>query len=123
MRICIPTSTSEGKKAAVNGHFGSTPFFAILDSDSAAIEFIENPNQHHSHGMCQPLSYLAGKDIDVVICEGMGARAVQKLKDAGIKAFRGTRKYGNVEELFEAFKKGEMEEISIENACMEHDCH
>jgi hypothetical protein len=33
MKICIPTETNEGKSAAVYGHFGSAPYFTIIDTE------------------------------------------------------------------------------------------
>jgi predicted Fe-Mo cluster-binding NifX family protein len=71
--------------------------------------------------MCQPLAALSGKNIDAVVCGGMGARAIQKLNEAGIKAFRAVP--GSVEEIAQQFSKGGLEEITAENACQQHNCH
>ena len=84
MKICIPTETNEGKAAKVYGHFGSAPYFTIYDADTNSVEVIDNLNQHHSHGLCHPMNALKGKGIDIVVCGGMGARAVQKLNEEGI---------------------------------------
>jgi predicted Fe-Mo cluster-binding NifX family protein len=89
MKICVPTKTKDGKTAEVYEHFGSAPFFTIYDTESKTVEVIDNSNQHHDHGMCQPLNALANQHIDVVVTGGMGARAVQKLNEGGIKTFRG----------------------------------
>ena len=79
MRICIPTQSKDGKKSKVNEHFGSAPYFAIYDTDDSTLEFIENTNAHHSHGMCQPIAALREKNIEIVICGGMGAGVLRKL--------------------------------------------
>ena len=121
MRICIPTTTNDGKTANVHAHFGSAPFFTIYDADKDAVEIIDNANQHHSHGMCQPMGALIGKKIDAVVCGGMGARAIQKLNEADIKVYRAIP--GSVEEIAQQFSKGGLEEITAENACQEHNCH
>jgi predicted Fe-Mo cluster-binding NifX family protein len=71
--------------------------------------------------MCTPLGALSGKNIDAVVCGGMGARAVQKLNEAGIKAYRVTT--GTVQEIIDSLKKGGLEEITVQNACMRHNCH
>ena len=102
MKLCIPTETNEGKKAQVYEHFGSAPYFTIVDTEKDAVEVIDNVNQHHSHGMCQPMNALIGKKIDAVVTGGMGARAVQKLNEGGIKAFRAIP--GTVEEIVKQFK-------------------
>jgi predicted Fe-Mo cluster-binding NifX family protein len=51
----------------------------------------------------------------------MGARAVQKLNEAGIKVYRGMA--GTVEEMINNFKQSKLEEITIDNACSQHSCH
>jgi predicted Fe-Mo cluster-binding NifX family protein len=121
MRICIPTETNDGKAAQVYGHFGSAPYFTIYDTDKDTIETIDNANQHHSHGMCQPMGSLIGKKIDIVVCGGMGGRAVQKLNEGGIKTYRAIA--GTVKDIVGQFTKGGLEEITVQNACTQHSCH
>lgn len=121
MKICIPTETNEGKEAEVYGHFGSAPYFTIYDTESNTVEIINNSNQHHSHGMCQPMAQLTGQKIDVVVCGGMGSRAVQKLNAGGIKTYKAVP--GTVEGIAEQFIEGGLEEITVDNACTEHGCH
>ncbi len=121
MKICIPTETNEGKQAEIYGHFGSAPYFTIYDTEKDAIEVIDNANQHHSHGMCQPMNALVEKSINAVVTGGMGARAVQKLNEDRIKVFRAVP--GTVEDVIKQFKNKQLNEITIENACAQHGCH
>ena len=121
MKVCIPTETNEGKNAKVYGHFGSAPYFTIVDTEKDSVEVIGNANQHHSHGMCQPMNALMGKSIDAVVTGGMGGRAVMKLNEGGIKAYRAIP--GSVTEIINQYVKGGLEEITIQNACAQHDCH
>ena len=121
MRICIPTQTRDGLDARVHEHFGSAPIFTIFETDTKALEVVENPNNKHLHGTCQPLNALNGTDVDVVVCGGMGARAVQKLNQGGIKAYRA--KGDTVEEVIQNYGSGDLEELSVQNACMQHHCH
>lgn len=121
MKICIPTETSEGLKAEVYGHFGSAPYFTIVDVEKDSVEILNNANQHHSHGMCQPMKALMGQKIDAVVTGGMGARAVQGLNQGGIRAYRAIP--GTVADIVSQFKKGGLEEITAQNACAQHGCH
>jgi predicted Fe-Mo cluster-binding NifX family protein len=121
MRICIPTTTNDGKTADVHAHFGSAPFFTIYDTDTGEVEVVNNDNQHHSHGMCHPMASLSTKNIGAVVCGGMGTGAIQKLNEAGIKAYRAIP--GSVEEIARQFSGGGLEEITAENACQQHNCH
>ncbi len=120
MRICIPTRDKNGLKAEVHAHFGSANYFIIYDTDSNSHEVIENTNIHHSHGMCHPLSVLGGNNIDAVVCSGMGLRAIQKLSEGGIKAYRVNA--ATVEEVIEHYNNNSLELLTPENACSEHKC-
>lgn len=115
MKICIPTETNAGKQARVYGHFGSAPYFTIYDTEKDSVEIIDNANQHHAHGMCQPMNALMGKKIDVVVCAGMGGRAVQKFNEGGIKAYRAIQ--GTAADIVVQLAKGGLEEITVNNAC------
>lgn len=122
MRICIPTETDMGQKAKVFGHFGSAPYFTIYDTEKDGFETVDNSNQHHIHGTCNPIDALNGKDIDAVACNGMGMRAIQKLNEAGIRAYIAPG--DNVREIIDKYRTKELEEITLENACNQHHgCH
>ncbi len=122
MRICIPTDNDFGKDAEVYNHFGSALFYTIYDTESKTVETVDNMNTHHSHGMCNPLASLAQKKIDVVVCSGMGARAVAKLNESGIRAYIVAGE--TVGEIIENFENDNYAEITTDNACGGHGgCH
>ncbi|MGD2185833.1 MAG: NifB/NifX family molybdenum-iron cluster-binding protein [Desulfobacterales bacterium] len=121
MKICIPTETDQGLEATVTAHFGSAPFFTIYDTDTKILEHIGNRNLRHMHGGCQPLLALNGEAADVVICGGMGARAVQKLAGGGIKAYK--VKGATVNEALTNYVEGRLNQITPLNACQDHDFH
>lgn len=121
MKICIPIIENDGLKSKVSAHFGSAPYFLIYDTGKEAFEVIDNNDSHHMHGMCHPLKTLDNKGINAVACAGMGARAVSKLNEDSIKAYRASAE--TVEELIKKFKEGELEEITVDTACIDHNCH
>jgi len=122
MIICIPTMTNEGKSSLVHEHFGSAPFFTICDTGTDKVEVIANSDHGHAHGMCQPLSIFADRHIDAVVSGGMGARAVQKLNQGGIRAYRAVA--GTVTSVLAQFAANQLAEIIVENACSQHHgCH
>jgi len=51
----------------------------------------------------------------------MGMRAVQKLNEASVKAYRADGQ--SVADIINKFKAGELEEITVQNACAQHGCH
>lgn len=120
MKICIPTETKEGRQAKVHAHFGSAAYFTIYDTEKDTTSVIGNTNAHHSHGTCHPLGVLGDAAIDAVVCRGMGARAVQKLNEAGVKAYMASSE--TVEEIVNKYKAGELQEITVRNACAQHNC-
>ena len=121
MRICVPTQTREGGGATAYGHFGSAPYFTIYDSAKGSYDVVENAHQQHLHGACHPMGILEGKEIDAVICAGMGARALQKLNEGGVKVYLTVP--GTVEESVKKLAAGQLEELTCENACGQHRCH
>jgi len=121
MKICIPTETNAGKEAKVYSHFGSAPYFTIYDTEKDDCQTIDNSNQHHAHGTCHPIGVLGSKDIDAVVCAGMGMRAIQKLREVKIRAYKALG--ATVQEIIEKYRANELEEITVENACRQHNCH
>ena len=121
MRICIPTQTNAGLKASVHAHFGSAAYFTIYDTEKKTVKIIKNDNAGHEHGACHPMTALVSEDINAVVCAGMGARAVQGLSAAGIRAYRVGR--GTVSQIIKQLNQEALEEITLETACSQHRCH
>jgi predicted Fe-Mo cluster-binding NifX family protein len=121
MQICIPVIDDHGLDSRVSGHFGSAPGFLIIDPDSGACRLIGNNNQHHAHGMCQPLAALAGERIDGIIVGGIGMGALMKLQAAGITVYRAA--HPTVAETLAAFKNGTLQTVGEDGACASHHGH
>jgi len=71
--------------------------------------------------VANPLETLDNKGIDAVVCGGMGARAVQKLNEGEIRVYRASAEL--VEEIIKTYKEDKLEEIAVDNACINHSCH
>ena len=76
MKICFPAEIIQGMNSTVYGHFGSAPGFVIVDTESMSLTEIQNGDQHHAHGMCQPLKALGGKEVDAVVVAAIGMGAL-----------------------------------------------
>jgi predicted Fe-Mo cluster-binding NifX family protein len=118
LQICIPIEEDLGLESRVCGHFGSAPAFMFVDTDSGACRAIVNRNEHHAHGMCQPLAALAGERIDGLVVGGIGMGALMRLQAAGIAVFRS--EYPTVADTVTAYKAGTLEFVAPDGACAGH---
>ncbi len=121
MKLCVPAMDKQGLKSAVSPHFGSAPYFIIVDTESGAVDEVPNHNQHHSHGLCHPWALLQGRGIGSLVCSGIGAGALGRMRQAGIRVFRAEG--GTVGELVENYKNGRLKEMAPDGACVRHGCH
>jgi predicted Fe-Mo cluster-binding NifX family protein len=115
MHICIPVLDDNGLDSQVCAHFGSAPGFMIIDTDTRACRVIGNRNQHHAHGMCQPLAALAGESVDGIVVGGIGMGALTKLQAAGITVYRAL--HPTVGETLAAFTAGALQPLGHHEAC------
>ena len=73
MKICFPVQKDDGIESAVFGHFGSAPFFVVVDTDTNGLSTINNQDQHHTHGACNPMKALDNQKVDAIVVGGIGA--------------------------------------------------
>jgi predicted Fe-Mo cluster-binding NifX family protein len=118
MKIAFPTENNKGMDSLVFGHFGSAPFFIVVDSLALTTESIPNADLHHQHGQCQPLAALNGRTVDAVVVGGIGAGALNKLQAAGIRVYRGVE--GSVSENLHLIQAGKLAEFDRSLTCAGH---
>ena len=136
MRICIPTNEDNGLSSTVCAHFGSAPWYVIVDSEAGDCRAIANGNPHHAHGMCTPLQSLRGEPIDAVVVGagndervergrggfqvvgGIGGGALAKLSAAGVEVYRANAP--TVAQLVHAWKTGGLQRVDPATACAGH---
>ncbi len=88
MKLCFPVQQDEGIESTVYNHFGSAPFFVVVDTETNDVASISNRDQHHVHGACNPLKALNDQRVDAVIVGGIGAGALTRLNQLGIAVHR-----------------------------------
>jgi len=121
MNICIPVDADQGITSPVCAHFGSAPFFMIVDTDNGACRAIPNQNEHHAHGMCQPLAALQGEQLGGIVVGGIGMGALNKLMMAGVQVYRA--EHPTVELTLAAFNAGQLPVMAPGSACGQHGPH
>jgi predicted Fe-Mo cluster-binding NifX family protein len=104
----------------VYGHFGSAPGFVIVNAEHAPAEFEEfaNNDLHHSHGMCQPLKALGGREVDAIVVGGIGMGALTKLHARGVLVYRAME--GSVGENLAFIVGGKLPRLGVEHTCAGH---
>jgi predicted Fe-Mo cluster-binding NifX family protein len=125
MKLAIPVEEYQALNSVVYGHFGSAPLFVLVDTDTLAIEPLHNDDQHHVHGACNPARAMAGRTVDAVVVGGIGAGAINGLRQAGIKVYHSPSQ--TVAEVVAQFNAGQLPEIELQHACGGHQagnaCH
>lgn len=120
MKICIPVKENNGLESIPYNHFGSAPFFLVVDTETNDVTAINNGDLNHEHGKCQPIKAIGGADIDVVLVLGIGAGAINKLNSMGVKVFKANPT--SLKENIELFNDNKLIEFSPANSCTGHNC-
>ena len=121
MKLCIPIEQTNGLESKVYSHFGSAPAFLIFDTNSNEEIIIDNSNKNHVHGACNPIQTIGGSNVDAVIVGGIGGGAISKLNANNIKVFQSVQ--GTVQSNIDLFNKSLLPELTIKDACTQHNHH
>ena len=117
MKIGIPTNGGNGLSDTVGEHFGRVPTYTIVDMENNDVKVIPNTSNHMG-GTRNPPEILAEKGVTVMICQGLGRRAIDMFSDFGIDVYIGAT--GTVEDAIEAYKQGNLIKASEGDACGKH---
>ena len=115
MRIAI---TYDYENKTVFQHFGQTEHFLLvekLNNGELSQMIVDNGGFSHS----SLVDYLAHLEVNVVICGGLGNRAIDLLHQAGMEVIPGIQ--GPVDEVIKQYFNGELKgDMSVLHDC---DCH
>ena len=117
MKVCIPTNSDKGLEDYVGEHFGRVPTYTIVDLEKKEVKVIPNTSNHMG-GTRNPPEILAEYGVNVMICQGLGRRAINMFTDFGIDVYIGAS--GTVKDAIEAYKNGKLTKASEANACGQH---
>ncbi len=116
MKIGIPAMGDSGLDEQVSSHFGRAPTFVVVDSETKECETLVNVKRTGRNE--QPPEQLSEKGVELVLCSGMGPRAIKMFEQFGIEVFLGAE--GTIQDTLEKWENGELKEASDKNACQEH---
>ena len=122
MIVAVPLETSEGLDSVICEHFGSAPLYAVYDAESGRLRIVNNSNSGHVHGQCSPIDVFSRNSITAVLCKGIGARAIGKLKMLNIDVYV-AEGLSTLTEALNSYKRGQMRKVGAQDACQAHGCH
>lgn len=117
VKICVPTMGGNGLNELVSPHFGRAPTFTIVDSSTYSVKVLQNTSEHMG-GTGKPPELMASAGVQVMLCSGLGPRAIQMFEQYGIEVYVGAS--GTVRDTIRAWKKGLLREATDKDACEMH---
>ena len=117
MKISVPSMGNNGLDERVGEHFGRVPTYTIVDTETNDVETISNTSEHMG-GTGYPPELMAKAGVGVMVCGGLGRRAVMMFEEMGIRVFVGA--HGTVRDAVSQYQSGALEEATDENACRQH---
>lgn len=110
MRLCV-TSTGKELEAKIDTNFGRASWFLIIDTETNAIEAVENTAVVQGQGAgIGAAQIVLDKGVDGVLTGQLGPNAMNVFRATGIKLFVGATSQETVKEALVRFKKGEYTE-------------
>jgi predicted Fe-Mo cluster-binding NifX family protein len=88
-----------------------------VDTETNEVSVFPNTSEHMG-GIGLPPELIAKKGVHVMLCSGLGPRAIQMFEQFGIEVFVGAS--GTVKDAINAWKSGKLQLATDENACKEH---
>lgn len=117
MRISVPSMGNNGLEERVGEHFGRVPTYTIVDTETDAVETLTNTSEHMG-GTGYPPELMAKANVNVMVCGGLGRRAIMMFEELGIRVFVGAS--GTVRDAVQMYQSGALAEATDENACKQH---
>ena len=117
MKIVIPTDGRRGLEDRVAEHFGRCNTYTFLDGNGKVVEIIGNTSVHMG-GEGQPPELMKKHGAEVLLCRGLGPRALDMCGQLGIEVY--VCEAETVKEIFRKWKAGRIERAGPEDVCEEH---
>ncbi len=123
IRVALPVHDHEGLDDHIFEHFGHAPAFLIIDileGEIVSMKTVDNAYMdEHTPGSVP--SFLAELGVNVLICRGVGRRALLFFDQLGIEVIRGAS--GKVRDVIEEYISGRLESRDYEPSEKWHEGH
>jgi predicted Fe-Mo cluster-binding NifX family protein len=112
MKVCFPIQNNEGIESLVYKHFGSAPEFLIVNTELQTAQLLNDLDPQQVH---RAVIVIGGLDIDAVVVNKMGSKALTKLNAGGIKVYR--RLTQSVKDNLALLQQNRLPELTFELSC------
>lgn len=114
MRLCI-TSTGKDIEANIDPRFGRAPWFLIIDTDTNAVEAVDNGAAAQAQGGAGTTAaqIVIDKNVDVLLTGRLGPNALKVFQASGIKLIEDVSAQDTVSQVLARFKNGEYNESPV----------
>ncbi|MFA0821801.1 MAG: NifB/NifX family molybdenum-iron cluster-binding protein [Methanomethylovorans sp.] len=122
MKICVPSMGKTGLEDQVGQHFGKVLNYIMYDTETSEVSILPNTSEHNG-GVGLPPELMSKNGVDIMLCGGLGTKAVAMFEQYGIEVFVGAQ--GTIQNALDAWKDGKLQKANMNNACTshEHDDH
>ncbi len=111
MKIIVTAKNKQGLESELDPRFGRANYFALVDTESRDLNFIENSAAEASSGAGVGAAQLvADQKVDVVISGKFGPKAFNGLNAANIKLYSSNS--GTLAEVVKEYNKGNLKQLS-----------
>ena len=117
MKIAIPTTGKKELEENVSEHFGRSHTYTLLDEGGNIINTIDNTSSHMG-GTELPPELLKSNNVDILLCHGIGPKALSLCNQLGIKVY--VTKGVNVRDIFNNWKSNTPSQATTNDVCKEH---
>ena len=120
MKICFPVIADAGMESTIYGHFASTPFFTIIDTETLHSNAIANCDLDNPFAGCNPFSALGRQQLDGIVVDSIGDDSVRVMNMCGFKVYRAGSP--SVAENVALFENNALPEVEILQSHLEGRC-
>jgi len=111
MKIAVSVNNNTGLDAELDPRFGRADYFAIFETETEEVNFINNAAKNAAGGAgIQAVQTIADQGVSAAISGNMGPKAYDALKAAAIKVY--VTKGGTLQEVIKAYEAGALVEVS-----------
>ena len=110
MNVFIPVVEDKGLKSRLCGHFGSAPYFMLVDLENGTRKCIANQSPQHDRGIGHPLASLQMEPVEGIVVAAIDRGALSRLDAAGIRVF--LAQGPTLDEVIAAYRSGALPEAT-----------